>query len=259
MSDSNWRINELSYLLRKRFNIPIKEGFGIAGPSIGSSLPNITGVSRAYVPKGGETVSSSQAPTSSTDESPPSVKFSSTDYQKTTPENASKIYEKNKQSLTWDDSLSIDKSFSSDNQEFNSKIDSFMASIAKKESGKLGDRAVGVPLYNKTGNFKGVALGKYQIMSYNWPKWAKEAGLPKEAWDPNVGMSPRNQEYVARHKFNEYYQKFDGDWESVAIAWYSGPNNVQKKKKDTKTQKHHGFEFPSISDYGKDIMRGMKK
>ena len=242
MSLKNWKANELFTLLLEKFDLPVKEGIG--------SAQDLTDYSAQF--KKLNTPQPTKAPTSSTSPSSPDRDSSA----------LKRDYEKNLQSLTWDDDLSVSKSFTTNDKNFNQNIDSFMNSIAKKESGKLGYRATGIPVYdNKTKKYKGRALGKYQIMDYNWTKWAKEAGLPEAAHDPKTGMTPANQEYVAKYKFYEYHKRFNGDWQAVATAWYAGPNNIKSKMKNTKTVKHSGFDFdfPSTADYGKDIVRGMKK
>lgn len=63
------------------------------------------------------------------------------------------------------------------------------------------------------------ALGKYQIMDFNWPYWAQDAGLPADA-DWRV---PENQEIVFRHKVGEYIDEYGV--EGAIIAWYAGAAN----------------------------------
>lgn len=239
MSLENWKANELFTLLLEKFDLPVKESIG--------SAQDLTDYSAQF-----KNLNFSQPPSSTTSPGGDSS-FS---------QNVNKDYQENLQSLSWNDKLSVSDNFTGNDEGFEQNIDNFMNSIARKESGKLGYRATGIPVYdNKTKKYKGRALGKYQIMDYNWTKWAKEAGLPKAAQDPKVGMTPANQEYVAKYKFNEYYKRFNGDWQAVATAWYAGPSNIKSKMKNTKTVKHTGFDydFPSTADYGKDIVRGMKK
>jgi hypothetical protein len=85
-------------------------------------------------------------------------------------------------------------------------LDTFMQAIGDIESN--GD-------YNTPPNEYG-AKGKYQILEENWPSWCVEAGLPADtAW------TPENQDRVARHKMQAYYEAY-GNWQDVAIAWNAG-------------------------------------
>jgi hypothetical protein len=65
------------------------------------------------------------------------------------------------------------------------------------------------------------AYGKYQIMGNNWPSWAQEAGLSRDA-----EMTPANQDKVYKYKIQQYYNQFGGDWGKVAIAWHAGPGRA---------------------------------
>lgn len=91
-------------------------------------------------------------------------------------------------------------------------IDSFMDAMGAQESG--GN-------YNLT-NPDSDAYGKYQIMPFNWPIWAVDAGLEADA-----EQTPENQEIVARYKMLEYHDTY-GNWEDVATAWYGGPGAVSR-------------------------------
>lgn len=117
-------------------------------------------------------------------------------------------------------------------------IDRFMAAISGKESG--GDYGIS----NKTGSG---AYGKYQIMPANWPSWAAEAGLGR-----NAPQTPQNQEAVAKFKMLQYYQQF-GNWRDVAVAWYAGPGRVDDLRNSTKPQ----GGYPSIAAYADDVIRRM--
>ncbi len=94
------------------------------------------------------------------------------------------------------------------------QIDQFMGAISSQESG--GDYDAVGPTTRSGEN----AQGRYQILPSNWPSWAVEAGLPADA-----PQTPMNQEIVARHKMLAYYDQF-GSWESVAVAWFAGPDRV---------------------------------
>lgn len=67
------------------------------------------------------------------------------------------------------------------------------------------------------------AYGKYQIMPSNWGPWAKEAGLPADA-----PKTPENQEIVANFKYNQYLERFGGDDQLAATAWFAGPSAAQR-------------------------------
>lgn len=91
-------------------------------------------------------------------------------------------------------------------------IDSFMRAISDLESG--GNPEV---VNSRTG-----AHGQFQIMPDNWAPWAHEAGI-----GANAPKTQENQNLVARHKMNEYYQRF-GDWGAVAVAWFAGPDRARR-------------------------------
>ena len=171
--------------------------------------------------------------------------------------------------LKWDADLDIEKNFKVDDQSFDGEIEIFKKAVFGQESkgvrGKDGNiidpyKVKGIQVWEH-GYDGDYARGKYQIMGKHWPKWAKEAGLPENAWDPDAGMSPTNQEYVATFKMNQYYNQFGGDWRKVAIAWYSGPKGMEKKVKNYDPVYHKGQKkaFPSIAEYGDSILDKMKK
>lgn len=91
-------------------------------------------------------------------------------------------------------------------------IDRFMHAISSQESS-----------HNPNAVNKGSgAHGQFQIMPNNWAPWAKEAGLPS-----NAPKTQENQNIVARHKMQEYYNQF-GSWDAVAVAWFAGPGRAKK-------------------------------
>lgn len=128
----------------------------------------------------------------------------------------------------------------------------FMMAISGQESG--GN-------YNATNPDSG-AHGRFQIMPGNWPAWAAEAGLGR-----NAPQTPANQNYVARFKMQQYYQNYKS-WEAVAAAWYGGPgganNYIKAMQGDGKAaayidRRHGGGKYPSIREYVQSIMRKMGK
>lgn len=120
------------------------------------------------------------------------------------------------------------------------EIDAFMAAISGQESGGLDDP------YGAVNPHSG-AHGRFQIMPANWKPWATRAGL-----GPNAPRTPENQEIVARQIMLDYYEQF-GNWRDVAVAWYSGPDDVSKKRHSTRDQKG----YPSISRYADEVMGRM--
>jgi hypothetical protein len=83
---------------------------------------------------------------------------------------------------------------------------SFMTGLACVESGGRYD------VFNsRTG-----AIGKYQIMPGNWVAWAGR--YMRNRWAP---ATPRNQEFVARMRIQQLYQKH-GSWDLVAHWWLTG-------------------------------------
>ena len=149
--------------------------------------------------------------------------------------------------------------------DFDATFDTFKQAIASKESNN-NYGAVGVPVKGLKKYEQGEqARGKYQIMPTNWRSWSKAAGLPPEFQDPYApgALSPENQEKVADYQFRLYYDKYDGDWRKVAIAWYGGEGGVRKVERGegNKPVYHPGVDkaFPSIANYGDDVIARMNK
>lgn len=85
-------------------------------------------------------------------------------------------------------------------------IHTFMTGLACTESGGRFDAV----------NAHSGAHGKYQIMPRNWVAWSgrylgNRWALP----------TPRNQEFVARNRLGELYEK-RGNWRRVAYWWLTG-------------------------------------
>jgi hypothetical protein len=85
-------------------------------------------------------------------------------------------------------------------------LDAFMRAVGQVESGGRYDAV------NRTSG----AYGKYQIMPFNWPRWAKAI-----LGNANAPQSPQNQEKVARHRFVHLYHWL-GSWPRVAYWWLTG-------------------------------------
>lgn len=97
-------------------------------------------------------------------------------------------------------------------------LEEFMRSLGQLESGNRYD------IKGPTHSTYGTATGRFQIMSKIYPGWAREAGVNPNDW------SPAAQDKVARHKMSEYYRRY-GNWDLVAVAWFSGPARADKAKK----------------------------
>jgi hypothetical protein len=103
------------------------------------------------------------------------------------------------------------------------QLEVFMAAIRRMESGSYEGN------YSATGprsSSLGIPLGAYQIMSANWASWASQAGLAGADW-----RSREAQDAVARHKFTEYYNRYQ-DWGLVAIAWFAGPGRADEARRN---------------------------
>lgn len=121
-------------------------------------------------------------------------------------------------------------------------VERFMAGLAQQESG--GD-------YESINEDSG-AFGAYQIMPDNWPVWAEEAGLDRDA-----PKTKENQDHVARFKLLQYYEMF-GNWHDVAIAWYGGPGAVDySEEAKNAPQWYSGQEYPSINSYAGNVVKLM--
>lgn len=96
--------------------------------------------------------------------------------------------------------------------DYATQIDVFMAALSAQESG--GNPQARNP---STG-----AYGQWQILESNWPSWAQEAGLGRDA-----PQTPENQRRVARFKMLQYFNDY-GSWDAVAIAWFAGPSRAQR-------------------------------
>lgn len=120
-----------------------------------------------------------------------------------------------------------------------SEKEAFINAIGGQESGGNYDAVNG-----RTG-----AAGKYQIMPDNWPQWAEEAGLSRDA-----EMTPENQEIVARFKLGQYYDKYGA--RGAAIAWYAGEGALEYSD-DALNRKQGNGDEPSINEYADSILARM--
>jgi len=103
-------------------------------------------------------------------------------------------------------------------------IDKIADGIAKIETG--GFEAKGRDPYSAyTPGRKGdAALGKYQIMTTNLPRWSKEA-LGKSISTQEFLKSPELQEKIAKFQMNKLNDKL-GDPSKVAGAWFGGEGGL---------------------------------
>ena len=82
----------------------------------------------------------------------------------------------------------------------------FMGALAHQESGGRYDAR------NRTSG----AYGKYQIMPFNWPSWARRYLRHSRA-----PQTPRNQERVAAGRLMDLYRAY-GAWDRTAYWWLTG-------------------------------------
>ncbi len=119
-----------------------------------------------------------------------------------------------------------------------------MNAIAKQESG---------------GNYKATnpsgALGKYQIMNFNLPNWAKAAGYGYTPTAQQFLNDPQMQETIARYQFQQALAKY-GDIGQVAALWYGGEGG-RKAYVSGKGKNKEAGGYPSIVEYVNSILRMM--
>lgn len=117
--------------------------------------------------------------------------------------------------------------------------EAFINAIAGQESGGNYDAV----------NARTGASGKYQIMPENWPAWAEEAGIGRDA-----EMTPENQEIVARYKLGQYYDKYGA--RGAAMAWYAGEGSLEYGEEALNRKQGNGAE-PSINEYADSVLARM--
>lgn len=124
----------------------------------------------------------------------------------------------------------------------------FMSAIGKQESGNnYGAR-----------NRDSGAMGKYQIMPANIEGagrgWDYEA-LGRDISTSQFMSSPQIQEKIAQYKLQQYYKKYGPA--GAAIAWYAGPGAAQKYASSGYASNGGQGNYPSISNYMKQILQKM--
>ena len=93
------------------------------------------------------------------------------------------------------------------------------------------------------------AAGRFQIMPDNWPEWADQAGIGRDA-----PMTPENQDIVARYKLRDYYDKYGA--RGAAEAWYGGEGAVDWSETAKNRRQGNGDE-PSVNEYADSVMGRM--
>jgi hypothetical protein len=68
------------------------------------------------------------------------------------------------------------------------------------------------------------AFGKYQIMPFNWPAWARTY-----LGDARADQTPWNQERVAFGKIRDLY-RWLGSWKRVAYWWLTGSTERRERR-----------------------------
>lgn len=130
----------------------------------------------------------------------------------------------------------------------NSTLDSFINSIATKESGNN---------YNARNKTSG-AMGKYQIMPSNIignkRGWDYEV-LGYDITPQQFMSSPQLQDQIAKAKLSQYYNKYGAA--GAAIAWYAGPGAANKYKSSGYVSTSKQGAYPSINAYQQAILKGM--
>lgn len=120
-----------------------------------------------------------------------------------------------------------------------------LSGIAGQESGGEKDPYGAEGPMNSRG--RGTAKGKYQIMDRNWPQWAEEAGLSRNA----DKKDPKNQELVAEHRHGMYWKKYKGDEQLVSAAWASeeAANRLQKGDESVLKWRMGGNLTQTVGEY----------
>ncbi|EAX47558.1 Lytic transglycosylase, catalytic [Thermosinus carboxydivorans Nor1] len=142
----------------------------------------------------------------------------------------------------------------SDELPTNPNVEALVKAIAEQESG--GD-------YGAVNPDSG-ARGKFQIMPENWPEWAEEFGLGRDA-----PMTPENQEYVATRKIRQLFDKY-GNAEDVARAWYAGEGYVDALRRGEPPYSPDvrfnadgiadpNGQYPSVNEYAQQVVSRMGK
>lgn len=112
-------------------------------------------------------------------------------------------------------------------------LDQFLAALKAQESGG------NYQARNPSG-----ASGAYQFMPGTW---ANYQGYAEAYLAP-----PAVQDAKARQLAQSYYDRF-GSWESVAKAWYAGPNFASRNQ----TVRQGGGKYPSINEYASQVVARM--
>ena len=125
------------------------------------------------------------------------------------------------------------------------RVEDYLPALAMGETGGEDDPYSVVGPANKKGNRP---YGKYQIMDFNIPSWAKEAGY--EGMTPEQFLADKKaQEKIASVKFGEYLDKTQ-DPSKASAMWFGGPEYMKHPNaKDVLG--------PSIPKYQETFMRNL--
>jgi hypothetical protein len=95
------------------------------------------------------------------------------------------------------------------------QLEKFKGQVRVAMVGTADDRK----MYEKvTGRVGGVPLlGPYGIRSDEWAVFTSEAGIEGARWQDKGA-----QEAVINHQLTKLYNRYDGRWDGVAVAWQAG-------------------------------------
>ena len=104
---------------------------------------------------------------------------------------------------------------------FYQQLEKFKASMRQAQVGVSEDKRA----YQKVvGQANGVPLlGPYAIRSDEWADLSAAAGIEGARWQDRGA-----QEAVMSHQLTRLYNKFDGKWDGVALAWKAGEDVAQR-------------------------------
>ncbi|HET7677457.1 MAG TPA: hypothetical protein VFK38_06355 [Candidatus Limnocylindrales bacterium] len=88
------------------------------------------------------------------------------------------------------------------------------------------------------------AYGKYQIMPFNWPTWAR-----RYLGDGDARPTPRNQERLARGKLTALYHWL-GSWPNVAHWWLTGSSSRNRSQWSSYSRRYVDKVMRLYKEYG---------
>ena len=102
------------------------------------------------------------------------------------------------------------------------RVEDYLPALAMGETGGEEDPYSALGPVTKGGHR---AHGKYQVMDYNIPQWAKEAGLGEKTPEQFLG-NKEAQEKIAAYKFGQYLDKTQ-DPSKASAMWFGGPGYMK--------------------------------